>query len=495
MSRKFEERLNECLEALSSGQRTLEECLAMYPDDAQRLEPALRTAMLLSSVLTPQPRPEFATSARERFLSVTGSRLQESLSFEPRPSFVMAARQRFLAAAQRMMQERKPARWLPALRMAQFASAAATVVFLGLGSFAVTTSADALPGDWRYPVKRTVEDIRYTFTFGEGARRGLDIKYTQERLNEIERMAALGRPIGEGPLKDLKSQTDSLVSRLDDSQLHGKDAEKVAELGKKQLDVLKDAAPLVPPKAADELQQAKSVSTEVYVKAAQVVIADQEKEIGPTMISAPPTAKPTEGANPTIGAASPTDEGEPAPTQEPATPAPSVPEVTPIPNVVIVAPVEKENDAGVSWDLVVIDRFSVQVPSESSGWRLVGVSLGPDNTATAPNMLRVTNSDSTAIIVIDPRKGDTYWVQYFDDGLFHQYRVRSVDGPIVWQASQTDLNAFYPGNAAIVLHIINSIAIQPPPTPTPTPEPTATPETTPQNTNLSESGATATPSP
>lgn len=486
MSRKFEERLNECLEALSSGQRTLEECLAMYPDDAQRLEPALRTAMLLSSVLAAQPRREFATSARERFLRVTGSHLQESLSFEPRPSFVMAARQRFLAAAQQMVRERKPARWRPAFRVAQFAAAAAAVVFMGFGSFAVTTSADALPGDWRYPVKRTVEDIRYTLAFGEGARQQLDIEYTQERLTEIQKMAAKGRSIGEGPLKDLASQTGSLVSRLDSSQLHGEDAEKVEALGRQQLEVLSNAAPLVQAKAADELQQAKSVSTEVYVKAAQVVIADQEKESGPATVSSPlPTSAPTEGAAPTV---SPTDEAGPAPMEQPATPAPSEPQITPIPNVVVVAPVENENDGGVSWDLVVIDRFSVQVPSVTSGWRFMGLTIGPDNTATAPFMLRLTNADSTAMIIINPRTGDTYWEQYFD-GLFHEYKVRTVDGPIVWQASEYELNAFYPGNAAIVLHIINSIKIEPPPTPTP--EPTATP----QSTDVSGSGATATPSP
>ena len=490
MSRNFEERLNECLEALSSGQRTLEECLAMYPDDAARLEPMLQTAMLLSSVLAAEPRREFATSSRERFLKVTGSRLQESLSFEPRPSFVMAARRRFLAAAQQMVRDRKPDRWRPAFRVAQFASAAAAVVFMGFGSFAVTTSADALPGDWRYPVKRTVEDIRYTVAFGEGSRRQLDIEYTHERLTEIEQMAAKGRTIGEGPLKDLASQTDSLVNHLDNSQLHGEDAEEVEELGKRQMEVLSDAAPLVQEGAADALQQAKSVSTEVYLKAAQVRIEDQEKE-GGLVVGPSATAAPTEASTPT---AAPTDEGEPAPTAdaEPATPVPSEPAVTPIPGAVIVAPMENENDAGVSWVLVVIDRFSVQVPSGSSGWRFMGLSIGPDNTATAPFMLRVTNSDSTAIIIINPRTGDMYWEQYFD-GLFHEYKVRTVDGSIVWQASEYELESFYPGNAAIVMHIVNSIKIEPPPTPTP--EPTATPTAAPGSTDVNGSGATTTPSP
>jgi hypothetical protein len=475
LSRNFEERLNECLEALSSGQRTLEECLAMYPDDAQRLEPMLRTAMLLSSVLAAQPRREFATSARERFLKVTGSRLQESLSFEPRPSFVMAARQRFLAAAQRMMEERKPARWQPAFRVAQFASAAAVVVMMGFGGFAVTTSANALPGDWQYQVKRTVEDVRYTLTFGDGGRKHLDIEFAQERLSELEKLVDKGRPIGEGPLKDLASQTDSLVSRLDNSQLNVEDAQKVEKLATQQQQVLLEVAPLLEAKASDELYEAKSVSREALVLASQFVIDHPEDGKGQTpAASATPTAEATATGTAT---AAPTEEGEPVPTEtiEPPTPVPAEPAVTPIPDTIIVVAVEGEDDAGVAWNLVTIDRFSVQVPSETSGWKFMGLTMGPDNTAEAPFMLRVTNADASAIVIVNPRNGDTYWEEYLD-GLFHEFKVRITDGEIVWQASANELTAFSPGNAAIVMHIINSIKIEPPPTPTP--EPTATPTPT-----------------
>jgi len=495
LSNRFEERLNECLEALSSGQRTLEECLSRYPEDALRLEPMLRMAMVLHGSLAAQPRPEFAASARERFLRVTPPRLQEELTFEPRPSFVMAARQRFLAAAQRMAQEPKragrrlawPAGWRP-LRVAEFASAAAVVFVMGFGGFAVTTSADALPGDWRYPVKRTVEDVQYTLTFGEGGRQRLEIEYAHKRLSEIEKMAAGGRSIGEGPLKDLASQTGSLVSRLDNAQLHGEDARKVEDLGRQQLKVLSDAAPLVQEKASDELEQARSVSTEVYVKAAQVVMVEREKEGGLTAAVRPsPTAAPTAGGTPMAGS---TGE-EPSPTEgaEPADPAPSEPEVTPIPGAVVVVPVENENDAGMAWNLVVIDRFSVQVPAETSGWRLFGLTIGPDNVAEAPFMLRITNADATALVIINPRNGDTYWEQY-SDGMFRELRARISDGPIVWQASEGQLAAFNAENATVVLRMVNSIKIEPPPTPTP--KPSATP--TPAGTEVA-SGVTATPSP
>jgi hypothetical protein len=295
----------------------------------------------------------------------------------------------------------------------------------------------------------------------------------------------MGRPIGEGPLKDLASQTDSLVSRLDNAQLHGDDAKKVESLGRLQLQVLAEAAPLVQDKAADELEVAKTKSTEVYVKAAQVVMGEMEEEGGLTAGARPsstpasaatgaPTAAPTEGgASLTEGA-------------EPATPEPSEPEVTPIPGAVVIAPVENETDAGIAWNLVVIDRFSVQVPAESSGWRLFGVTVGPDGVASAPYMLRIANAKATTLVVINPRNGDTYWEQY-SNGMFQEYRVRISDGPIVWQASEELLKSYDPEIAAIILHIVNSIKIE---LPTPTPEPTATP--TPEATEIA-SGSTPTP--
>ena len=454
LNKQFQQRLTECLEALASGHATLADCLATYPDDAARLEPALRTAMRLSGAFAVEPRPEFASASRERFLRMSEPRLRQSLRFDPRPSFVVAARRRFLAAAQRVIANRREPRWAPAFRVAQFATAAAALVLMGFGTFAVTTSAGALPGDWRYSVKRTVEDVRYTFAFSEGAKQSLDIQYAQERMSEVQKLAERGRPIGEGPLKDMASQTDSLVIRLDNSQLHGDDAAKVEALGKQQLQVLAVAEPLVAPAASDELEQAKLVSTQVYLKAAQVVMADQENgELASNNPSETP--QPTPVASPTPEATTSTGEGETPPADE----GPVEPQITPIPGALVLAPIGNEYDAGVAWALAVIGRFSVEVPAQSSGWQLLGIDLDANGVAEAPTLLRVTNADSTAIVVVDTRTGDAYWLQYID-GQYQQYKVRTVNGPIVSQATQADLENFSSDNAAIVWHIINSIEIR-----------------------------------
>ncbi len=480
MSNQFEQRLSECLQALSSG-KSLEECLSLYPEDAARLEPLLRTAVVLGEAFDAAPRPEFAAKARERFLRMTEPRLRRELAVEPRRSFVMAARRRFLTAAQEVLSSQRQSRWQPAFRFAASAAAALLLAFLGLGSFAVTTSADTLPGDWRYPVKRTMEDIRYNLTFDDGGRRQLDIEFTQKRLDEVQKLAEQQGHVGEGPLDDLASQTNSLVT----ANLNLKDAEKVSALALEQQQVLQNVAPLVDPKATDELQEAKTTSTKAYVAAASIVVAHEPL---PALPSPEPTEATAGTPTSTPMAGTPTS----APPGDTATPRPVVPEITPIPGALIVAPVENENAAGVTWNLVVIGRLSLQVPAQSSGWKMLGLEVDPYGIASAPFLLRLANADFSTIVVVNTQNGDTYWDQDVN-GVFQESVVRRSDGPILWQATRDELVAFSPANADIIFHIVNSIVLSPPPTATPTltPQPTVTPQAT--TAASGASGATPTP--
>jgi hypothetical protein len=492
MRARFQERLNECLEALSSGQRTLDECLAMYPQEADRLEPLLRTALRLRETLSVEPRSEFAAAARQRFVVAGGQGLMEALRTGPRPSFVRAARARFLAAAQRMVVAGQGRGWRVSLpqwaagfyvRPLTAALTFVLLLFLGFGGFAVSTSGDALPGDWNYSVKRATENVRLTFAFSEGARRDLNIELAGERLEEIQGLADKGRPIGGGVLNDLKGETDSLVGNLDNSDWDSGKVREVAELAQQQQEVLGQVDLLVKADAQDELAEARTVSQKASVKAQQAyaLALFNEKSGTSERVGAPGESEgtPEEATETPPSAVTPTE----GPGGELSTPAP-----TPVPEGESMAVIEpgtplEEGAAGVVWDRVVIDRFSVEVPSEASGWRLAGLGFGADNTAPAPDLLRITNSDSTAMIVINPRNGDTFWYQY-KDGLFEEFIVRVAAGDEVWQADLDAMRGFYAAYAEIVLYVVESINIEPPPmpTPTPTPPPTATPTPPPAET-------------
>ena len=185
MKQRFEEILAECLEAVTTGQRTVEECLALYPDWRDRLEPLLRLGYRLGQAPLPEPDSAFREAARERFLA---------------------------AAQARAVVSRRPRRFLPALpvlsrwswrldarlpgwrRVAATMAVALLIGFVGFSSFAVATAGDSLPGDWRYPVKRLTERTRLTFTFGEDARRDYRIGLAEERLHEVQEMASQEQP-------------------------------------------------------------------------------------------------------------------------------------------------------------------------------------------------------------------------------------------------------------------------------------------------------------
>jgi hypothetical protein len=160
-------------------------------------------------------------------------------------------------------------------------------------------------------------------------------------------------------------------------------------------------------------------------------------------------------------------------TVKPGTATPSEPQTTPIPPAVVIVPLPNENGAGLAWDRAIIDNLSVEVPSEASGWRLTVV---PDNTLDAPYTVQLVNADASAMVIVDPRNGDTYWRQLFSGSLFREYKVRTSNGTTQWQAGDDELKAFHPGNAEIVSHVINSIKIEA--LPTTTPSPTMTPTRT-----------------
>jgi hypothetical protein len=72
MSADFEWILEDCLKWLRSGQSP-EECLAAYPDHAERLRPLLLLASHIRTAPAPQPRPLAIRRGRERMLAAAGS--------------------------------------------------------------------------------------------------------------------------------------------------------------------------------------------------------------------------------------------------------------------------------------------------------------------------------------------------------------------------------------------------------------------------------------
>jgi hypothetical protein len=103
------------------------------------------------------------------------------------------------------------ARW-GQLRTAALVSIIAVMVMIGSGLGAASVSAEALPGDTLYPVKRGFEEVSLTFSFSAAGDVQLLADFTDRRLAEVEELVARGR--GSDLLLGLEYYEQTL-SRLD----------------------------------------------------------------------------------------------------------------------------------------------------------------------------------------------------------------------------------------------------------------------------------------
>lgn len=389
MKQRFEDILAECLEAVNAGRRTVEECLSLYPQWSDRLEPLLRLGLRLGDAAFPEPDPSFREAARQRFLSATQARTAHpQKARRPLPALPGLPQWRWRLPRVRFA----PVPASDWRRMALTMTAALLVGFFGFSTFVVASSGDSLPGDWRYPVKRLTERTRLTFTFGDDARRDYRISLAEERLQEVQKLAAQERHIGESVLRQLVDSTQPLVESLEPSSVPPEQIERITNLTAQQQDVLGDVAPLVEETAVDELEQAMVISSEGHEKAVQALaaIAQQNPQWVPRL-STPgaatttpeaaesPTPEATPGltttpeatATPEGGVPSPTPEpgatltpGEPTPVPVEPTPAPPPPTATPSPPEREVALLSDDTTGGITWSLVTIGNFSLRTPAD-----------------------------------------------------------------------------------------------------------------------------------
>jgi hypothetical protein len=483
MKQRFEEILAECLEAVTTGQRTVEECLALHPNWRDRLEPLLRLSCRLGQAPLPEPDSAFQEAARERFLAAAQARAEAPR--QPKrflPAFPVLSRWSWRPTFNLHMG--RPAGWR---RVAAAMAAAFLIGFVGFSSFAVATAGDSLPGDWRYPVKRLAERTRLTFTLGEDARRDYRISLAEERLYEVQGLASHQQRIGESVLRQLVDATEPLVNALEPSSVPPDQIVRITDLTAKQQDTLDRVAPLVEEKAVGVLEEARVVSSEGHEKAVQalaVALSQEESAREVAGLTTPqagtPTAGPGASTSPTTeptGAASPTAVATPTPAQGASTSASGTPtpepttapvEATPVPaestpgaTVPTATPAASEGrlttlpddtTGGVAWNLLVIGDFSMVVPAEEGGW----VVSSPLSTEAVGRRLQglvavgyLENGRATVAVIVTVADGAA--------------RVFVEEGGVSGEIAADQVRDVLSGpKADIVSHILESITIASP---------------------------------
>ena len=163
MSDRLAEALQECLAALERGE-DLEQTLSSYPELETELRPLLRIAMRADQLGSEEVPDEVAARSRARLLA----QAEELRASRAGQSFPV---------------------WLP--RLAAALIIALAILISGTGLY--IASAQALPGDTLYPVKRAAEGLRISLAPSSDQKLALSLSYSQRRLDEIRSLLDRGR--------------------------------------------------------------------------------------------------------------------------------------------------------------------------------------------------------------------------------------------------------------------------------------------------------------
>lgn len=220
------------LDELEQG-HSVEEIMERYPQERAELRPILETATGLAT-------------------------LESTPSHEARS----ASRREFLAEAARLREASSPERPIPPWRRFFYSFASLALFLVLLGVIVIPPSADAIPGDLLYPVKRSAEAAQLILA-PPSEEESLRAEFERERNHEVYEMLEIGREGRAGYVGIVKEMTPdhwkigNITARITESTVIKGDPEvgarveahclvKDREVIAETLDVLEPADRLVP---------------------------------------------------------------------------------------------------------------------------------------------------------------------------------------------------------------------------------------------------------
>jgi hypothetical protein len=251
-------------------------------------EPLLATAVRLHELLpTRGPSPEFIAASEARLIR----RVKTHISGSPR----------------RQSRNAGHAFWLQWRPVALIAAAFIVVVFAsGLG--VNSASAQALPGDALYPVKQVFEEISLAFSTSAAGDASLLADFADERLEEIEQLAAKRRETdliaGFGYYEKALDRLDAAVDQLPSGSAQ---LDEIQARLARHTEVLLTLRERLPDQAKSALDRAVEHSRESIERVGKL-----QKNQGPDELPPGQEEKPTKDTGPGSGA-SPSAKNNPDP--------------------------------------------------------------------------------------------------------------------------------------------------------------------------------------
>jgi len=164
MTESIEQAFDQCWSALLRGD-SLEACLSRFPELSEQLRPLLTAAIEAHQPWNTPVSEQRASRSRARLLSHASELRRAALA------------------------RRRP----PAIPRIVAIGLATVLIFLFGGTGLVVASAESLPGEGLYPVKRAVEQVQLSISLNSSAQLSLASSFGKRRIDEVNRLLVLGR--------------------------------------------------------------------------------------------------------------------------------------------------------------------------------------------------------------------------------------------------------------------------------------------------------------
>ncbi len=298
-----------------------EAALRGAPADAAVTDLVRHAEALCARAATVAPSDDFRLALRERLMADAPA----LLTAHPRPTAAVVAAPRTSGVRRRVAR----------------LSAAALVAVGGVGI--VASSAQAVPGDMLYGVKRSVESVELALHRSDASRGEFQLEQARERLAEAEHLAAEGDlDRSAAALADFRSQADAGTADLFTHYETGGETasvESVNDFAAESATTLTGLAEQFPATSSDPVELAMNTVRDIATQASALCLECSPADLPELEASASPTASTDSAAAPAAGptqtptTSSPSGTGTPAPTpsKTPTLTLPVIPTPSPTP--------------------------------------------------------------------------------------------------------------------------------------------------------------------
>lgn len=204
MEQNIELLLDICIDEMQKG-RSIDECMASYPQYANQLKPLLQLAEQIEDLPIPMPSSEAISAA---LINVGKEMEPNSASIEKQEALVTNRSIRKM--------KRKTFSFLNIFRKPKLVWALSTFLFFVIIFSAATVSASSVPGDILYPMKLVTEKVKFLLTFDSYNKAELRLTFSDRRLNELVTVLQQSNTLDTNLLKDM---LDEAKLALDENEI------------------------------------------------------------------------------------------------------------------------------------------------------------------------------------------------------------------------------------------------------------------------------------